>query len=116
MNKQVGVAVGLAAIATISTSVDTRNGPTEDGKTAYAGVAGGFWFVFAATVAELIAVLVFYRIKPVKQQGAEDIESGDRGEAGRSDGKTGSEGADVEKTQDSGDSTKNPGADAKIPS
>jgi len=55
---QLGSAVGIAAVGSITTSVQEKSGVDN-----YAGQAASFWFIFALVIAELIAMLVFYRVQ-----------------------------------------------------
>lgn len=53
---QLGSAVGLAAVCTIQTSVQTGNG----GPSNYEGQSAGFWFMLSCISVAALAVLVFY--------------------------------------------------------
>lgn len=54
---QLGSAVGLAAVCSIQTSVQDRNG----GPSNYEGQSAGFWFMLSCISVAAMAVLVFYR-------------------------------------------------------
>ena len=77
---QLGSAVGLAAVASITTSVDSKTPPMsppvaefqshmdqitkEMWKAAFQGRAASFWFVLGLLVVQLVCVIVFFKIDP----------------------------------------------------
>ncbi|KAI0042428.1 MFS general substrate transporter [Auriscalpium vulgare] len=67
---QLGIAVGLAVVTTISTSIDKKR--VAAGKdVGYHGIADGFWFVLAVVAAEALAVVIWYK---VDGQAVDDVE------------------------------------------
>ncbi|THG96869.1 hypothetical protein EW026_g5038 [Hermanssonia centrifuga] len=74
---QLGSAVGIAAVSSIETSVEEKNGDPKG----YAGRAAAFWFLLGIIGVEIISLLVFYRVEaehmsPNKTQVAADEEKG----------------------------------------
>ncbi|KAI0049700.1 MFS general substrate transporter [Auriscalpium vulgare] len=71
---QMGNALGLAVIGTITNSVDKKR-IKEGEDPGYHGIADGFWFLLAALVLEIVLLLIFYKIEkqPVPAP-AQDIE------------------------------------------
>ncbi|KAI0042849.1 MFS general substrate transporter [Auriscalpium vulgare] len=70
---QLGIAVGLAVVTTISTSIDKKR-VTAGKDVGYHGIADGFWFVVAVIAAEALAVLIWYK---VDGQVVDDVEGSD---------------------------------------
>ena len=56
---QLGSAVGIAAVSSIETSVEKTHGGPEK----YTGRAASFWFLLAIVCVELVAMLVFYKVR-----------------------------------------------------
>ena len=81
---QLGSAVGIAVVGSITSSVDARTGG--GGERRFEGRAAAYWFLFAIVVVEWIALLVFYKVRK------EDSE-----EAGQEEGKSSEAGAVEEK-------------------
>lgn len=72
---QLGSAVGIAAVSSIQTSVERKNG----GSSGYAGRAAAWWFLVGVVVVEAIAVAVFYRRGPAPEPNpAEEAASDDK--------------------------------------
>ncbi|KLO16515.1 MFS general substrate transporter [Schizopora paradoxa] len=67
---QIGSAIGTAAVTSIQTSIEKKDGP--DGVAHFRGRADSFWFVFAVICVAIIALVVFY--KPERAVEAEAIE------------------------------------------
>jgi nitrate/nitrite transporter NarK len=55
---QLGSAIGIAAVTSVESSVESRSARGFEG---YQGRAAAFWFLLGVVVLETIAVLVFYR-------------------------------------------------------
>ena len=71
---QLGSAVGLAAVSSIETSLDSGRGKPD----AYTGRAAAFWFLLAVVGAEVISLLVFYRVEAEHRGDVFDEEKLDR--------------------------------------
>ncbi|KLO16514.1 MFS general substrate transporter [Schizopora paradoxa] len=56
---QIGSAVGFAAVTSISTSIEKKDGP--DGVADFRGRADAFWFLFAMVSVATIGCVVFYK-------------------------------------------------------
>lgn len=56
---QIGSAVGIAAVTSISTNIEKKDGP--DGFREFKGRKDGFWFVIAVIGAGILSVLAFYK-------------------------------------------------------
>ena len=56
---QLGSAVGISAVTSISTNIQKKAGP--DGFSDFKGRAAAFWFVLAVVGTSIISVLVFYK-------------------------------------------------------
>lgn len=56
---QIGSAVGTAAVTSISTSIEKKDGP--DGVAHFKGRADAFWFLFAIVSVATIGCVVFYK-------------------------------------------------------
>ena len=56
---QLGSAVGIAAVTSISTNIENRDGPA--GFFEFKGRADSFWFLFASVTASMISVVIFYK-------------------------------------------------------
>ncbi|KAI0042429.1 MFS general substrate transporter [Auriscalpium vulgare] len=69
-SSQLGIAIGLAVVTTISTSINSKRA-TAGKVVGYHGIADGFWFVLALLVVEGIAVLIWYE---VEDRSIEDVE------------------------------------------
>lgn len=67
---QIGSAVGTAAVTSISTSIEKKDGP--DGIAHFRGRADSFWFLFAIVCVAIVGLVVFY--KPERATEVEDIE------------------------------------------
>ncbi|KAI0044795.1 hypothetical protein FA95DRAFT_1496538 [Auriscalpium vulgare] len=65
---QLGSAVGIAAVASIQSSVGAKHPPDS-----YAGRRAAYWFVVAAVAIEATAVVVFYRVKAERKEGVEEL-------------------------------------------
>lgn len=55
---QIGSAVGLAAVVSIQSSVETRHGGPEQ----YHGRAAAFWFLLGIVILEVISISCFYHV------------------------------------------------------
>lgn len=71
---QLGSAVGLAAVSSIETSLDSGRGKPD----AYTGRAAAFWFLLAVVGVEVISLLVFYRVEAEHREDVFDEEQLDR--------------------------------------
>ncbi|KAI0065064.1 MFS general substrate transporter [Artomyces pyxidatus] len=72
---QLGSAVGIAAVASIQSSVAARKGPDS-----YAGRRAAYWFVVAAIATEAIAIAFFYRVRAERKEGQEELAEGAKDE------------------------------------
>ncbi|KAI1789898.1 MFS general substrate transporter [Ganoderma leucocontextum] len=66
---QLGSAVGISAVGSIKSSVESTHG----GPTSYAGCAAAYWFLLGIVGVEFVGMLVFYRIG---KEGAGEEEDG----------------------------------------
>ena len=59
---QLGIALGLAVLASITTSVDKSHTASSPGsKAGYDGIAAGYWFILGLVILFAILVLIFYK-------------------------------------------------------
>ena len=72
---QLGSAVGISAVGSIKSSVESTHG----GPTSYAGCAAAYWFLLGLVGVEFVSMLVFYRID---KEGTADEKEGPGPEAG----------------------------------
>ena len=64
---QLGIALGLAVIASITTSVNKSHPTSTAGSNpGYDGVAAGYWFILGLVILFVVMVLVFYKSGPSK--------------------------------------------------
>lgn len=68
---QLGSAIGIAVVTSISTSIERKDGP--DGLANFSGRADAFWFVFAIVCAATVGLAVFYKPERTAAK-EEDIE------------------------------------------
>ena len=69
---QLGLALGVAILTSIKTSID-NNRIARGEHPGYAGVADGYWFVFAWVATTAILFSIFYKIhKPTDPEAGED--------------------------------------------
>ena len=77
---QIGGAVGIAAVTSISTNIEKKDGP--DGFREFKGRKDGFWFVVAVIGAGILSVLVFYRPERGAVVQSEELEKAGNPEGG----------------------------------
>lgn len=76
---QLGSAVGIAAVSSIETSVEQKNG----NPSGYAGRAAAYWFMLGIIGVEIVSLTVFYKVEPEHQhhksnsEDAHDLEKAD---------------------------------------
>jgi len=62
---QLGIALGLAALASITTSVDKKHVTASNSlNPGYYGVAAGYWFILGLVILFAIMILIFYKSDP----------------------------------------------------
>ncbi|TFY68984.1 hypothetical protein EVG20_g3333 [Dentipellis fragilis] len=74
---QLGSAVGLASVQSITNTIDDQNG----GNDSFVGRRDAYWFVFALICAEALATLVFYSVRAEREHAVELQDERDRQEA-----------------------------------
>jgi hypothetical protein len=102
---QLGSAVGIAAVSSIETSIEERNG----NPSGYTGRAAGYWFLLGLVGLEVVALLVFYRVEAEHRGPQEDVEAASH-PAGTLEDKT----TEAKKVEDSTPPTEPWVADGKI--
>ena len=68
---QLGSAIGIAIVTSISTSIERKDGP--DGIANFNGRADAFWFVFGVICIAIAGLLLFYKPEKRKVNGG-DVE------------------------------------------